>query len=270
MKKTALTISLLLALLFVLGANVRAQTFDFNKAYQDYQFSLGTYQSAYSAYEASKDFYLTNQTLTLKEDVRKKTLLMLKERDQLTAVYLTMLRMKIVETKGISNDDKATVYGRIDPEVKWYQEHLKSYQDGDPLEDLFSKSKEVEGRYKATTLPIIYDSLFNISLGAEVGMQGDMSLIYSDLKGIVDARVTSGNLDMNPFNRWFTDIDALIQTLNKNNELAKTQIAKVYGQYFSLLGAYNTSTGTLESSKTSLAQLNNFLIEVLTSLKNQQ
>jgi hypothetical protein len=254
----------------VFSTNVHAQVFDFNKAYQDYQYSLSIYQNAYSAYQDSKDFYLKNPTLTLKEDARQKTLAMLKDRDQLSAVYLTMLRMKIVETQGLSEDDKNAIFGKIDPEVKWYQDHDKSYRDGDPLEDLFTKSDESESHYKTTTLPILYESLFDISLGTQVGMQNNMTVIYSSLKEIVGTRVTSGNLDMNPFNRWFTDIDTLITTLNQNRDAAKTQIVKIYGQYYSIVGAYNTSTDILASSQKSLTQLNGFLNEVLISLKNQQ
>jgi hypothetical protein len=270
MKKTALTIIVFSTLYLVLCTSARAQVFDFNKAYQDYQYSLGVYRNAYSSYQDSKDFYLKNPTLTLKEDARQKTLAMLKDRDQLGAVYLTMLRMKIVETKGLSEDDKNIIFGKIDPEVKWYQDHDKSYNSGDPLEVLFTKSGESESHYKATTLPIIYESLFDISLGAQAGMQNDMTVIYTSLKDIVSTRVTGGNLDMNPFNRWFTDIDTLIATLNQNSGVAKTQIAKIYGQYYSIVGAYNTSTDTLASSQSSLTQLNDFLTEVLTSLKNQQ
>lgn len=271
MKKTALIhviLVLLASIAFV--PRVVAQTFDFNKAYQDYQYALNVYQGAYADYQDSKDFYSKNPTLTLKEDARQKTLAMLKDRDRLLSVYLTMLRMKIVETSGLLPDDKNNIFGKIDPQVKWYQDHMGSYQDGDSLDTLFGKSDEAQNEYKNTTLPIIYESLFDISLGAEVGIENDMVSVYSNLKDIVNARVASGNLDINPFNRWFSDIDTTIQTLNQNNDLAKTQIAKIYGQYYSISGSFGTSTDTLATSVKSLTQLNNFLTEVLTSLKNQQ
>ena len=272
MKKTALLIALAIALStkYFVPSTIFAQTFDFNKAYQDYQYALNVYQGAYTNYQDSKDFYSKNPTLTLKEDARQKTLAMLKDRDQLLSVYLTMLRMKIVETTGLSLDDKNNIFGKIDPQVKWYQDHLVSYQDGDSLDTLFSKSDEVQNEYKTNTLPIIYESLFDISLGAEVGIENDMVSVYSNLKDIVNARVASGNLDINPFNRWFSDIDSAIQTLNQNNDLAKTQIAKIYGQYYTISSSFGTSTDTLATSVKSLTQLNNFLTEVLTSLKNQQ
>ena len=270
MKRPALILvflTLLASVVFVSKAG--AQAFDFNKSYQDYQYSLGVYQTAYTAYVGSRDFYQKNPTLTLKEDARQKTLTMLRSRDQLTAVYLTMLRMKLVETKGLSGDDKNNIFGKIDPEVKWYQDHFSDFQDGDPLESLFSKSDESRSRYKTNTLPIIYEAVFDISLGTELGMQEDMYSIYSSLKDIVNTRVVSGDLDINLFNRWFTDIDTVIATLNQNEGQGKTQIAKIYGQYYSIVGFFNTSADTLASSLSSLSQLNRFLTEVLTSLKNQ-
>src|SRR6185369_830750 len=98
MNRTAV-IGLALVIVFGLSSNiVSAQTFDAAKAYQDYQYSLDVYNQANTDFEDAKDFYLTNKTLTLKEDARKKLLVMLRSRDQLEIVYLTALRMKILET----------------------------------------------------------------------------------------------------------------------------------------------------------------------------
>lgn len=269
MKKAA-TVFIPIIVMFFVAATANAQDFDFNRAYQDYLYAQNVYNQDHASYQDARDFYLTNQTLTLKEDARKKTLQMLKDRDKLESVYLTALRMKIVETKGLSSDQKGGIFGKIDPEVKWYQDHVSSYQDGDQTDTLFSKSAESEDRYKSSTLPIIYESLFNISLGTEIGMRQDQEEIYASLKNIIDAGVGAGKLDINPFNRWFSDIDTVISTLKENESTSNEQIQKIYGQYFSLQGSYNTAVNTLSSSLTSLKQLNSFLTEVLTSIKNQQ
>src|SRR4030042_1887762 len=266
MKRKFLIIVFVFALALSWNKPSEAQDFNFTRAYQDYLYSQNAYSQAYSSYQDAKDFYLKSPTLTLKEDARKKTLAMLRARDQLEAVYLTALRIKIVETKGLSGDEKNNIFGKIDPEVKWYQDHAKEYQDGDSLEALFSKSAGVEEHYKATTLPNIYESLFDISLGFEVGVRQDQEQIYSDLKKIVDSGVSSGSLKMDPFNRWFTDIDGLIGVLKQNDETSKTQIQKIYGQYFSLQGSYNTATDTLSDSLVSLKKLNGFLTGVLASI----
>ena len=247
-----------------------AQTFDANKAYLDYQYSLDVYNQSNKTFVDAKDFYLTNKTLTLKEDARKKLLVMLRDRDQLEWVYLTALRMKTVETKGLTDDEKGSMYTKIDGEIAWYKVHLDNYKDGDPAEDLFTKSDESQSRLKTTTLPIVYESLFTISLGEEIGIKNDHVDIYSNLRSIIDKGVADGKLDMNPFNRWFTDIGLVIDELKQNEDLSKTQIQKLYNQYDSNSGAYNTATETLSTSIKPLSQLNRFLTEVLTSIKNQQ
>ncbi|KKU10691.1 MAG: hypothetical protein UX13_C0005G0004 [Candidatus Woesebacteria bacterium GW2011_GWB1_45_5] len=268
MKKAAIITTILLSILF-LPAGVGAQDFNFEKAYQDYVFTQGQYRNAYSDYEKAKDFYLKNQTLTLKEEARKKTLTMLRERDQMETVYLTALRLKILEIRGLTGDQKNAIFGKIDTEVAWYQDHKAGYNDGASLEDLFNKSKEPESRYKTHTLPLIYESLFIITLGEQKTIGQDQENIYSALRTTIDENVKTGKLDMNPFNHWFSDIDLIIKNLTQNEERAKTQIQKVYGQTLSPVSSYNTSLTTLSSSLNLLGQLNQFLIEVLTSIRNQ-
>ncbi|HTK03940.1 MAG TPA: hypothetical protein VL401_04225 [Alphaproteobacteria bacterium] len=221
-----------------------AQGFDSNKAYQDYQFSLETYTQSNSDFQKTRDFYLANKTLTLKEDTRKKLLAMLKARDQLESVYLTALRIKLLETHGQTD--------KIDSEIEWYKNHLMNYKDDDVVENLFAKSSEVGERYKTNTSKVSYEALFLISLGEEIELRQSHEAIYTQLKALVK--------DKDFFNRWFTDIDLVIQTLKQNEELAKTQIDK----------SYDDASETLNSSVASLNQLNKFLTEVNTSIKNQQ
>ena len=271
MRKNILAVLILIVVLILTPKLSRAQTFDANKAYLDYQFSLGVYDQANSDFKDAKDFYLTNKTLTLKEDARRKLLAMLKARDQLKIVYMTALRMKILETKGLSESDKNSFFGKIDSEVEWYKNHMRNYKDGDPSEDLFTKSSEAEERDKSTSSPIVYEALFDISLGEETGMRQDHENIYTSLKAIIDEGVKNGKLDMNPFNRWFTDIDLVIGGLKQNEDLSKTQIQKLYGQQNNTsFGPYTEAIETLNSSLKSFSQLNNFLTEVLTSIKNQK
>src|SRR5512146_2310835 len=115
MKKLALAgiIFAFFGFLFVKG--VRAQTLTFDRAYQDYQFNLTIYNTAYSDYQNAKTAYQENPTLALKETARQKTYTMLVDRDQLMVVYLTALRAKIAELSGLPTDDKNKIFGKIDP-----------------------------------------------------------------------------------------------------------------------------------------------------------
>jgi hypothetical protein len=258
-KKTALAILLFLLLAAVFPA--RAQDFNFARAYQDYQFSLTTYDQSYKEYTDARDFYLKNQTLTLKEEARKKTLTMLKNRDQLYIVYLTALRMRIVEVKGLTGDEKGGMYTKIDSEVSWYKDHIVNYKDEDLLENLFDKSSESESRYKTMTIPIIYEALYDISLGEEIGIRQDHEAIYSDIK--------SGVNNPDPFARWFNDIDNTLKILKQNEDNSRVKLAKMFGQSYGVQNAYQNATDVLTASLKPLSQLNEFLSEVLVAINNQ-
>ena len=260
MRKSALLVA---SIVFLFTATfIQAQEFNFNKAYQDYQFSLTAYDQAFSGYRASRDSYLKNPTLNLKEDARKNTLAMLKSRDQLYIVYLTVLRMKIVELKGLTGDEKGAMYTKIDSEVDRYKSHIESYGDGDSLDDLFNKSNESESRYKSHTSRIIYEALFTISLGEEVGLRQDHEAIYTELKSSIT--------NPDPFSRWFNDIENIIKVLKLNEEEGKTQIQKIYSQSYSTSSSYATAIEALTASLKPLSQFNEFLIEVTTAINNQK
>lgn len=269
MKKAALIIITLLTLTFWVS-KANAQTLTFDRAYQDYQFNTTLYDQAYSDYTDAKNAYLANQTLSLKEDARKKTFLMLVARDQLMVVYLTALRTKISELPGLRQEDKNNVFGKLDGEVNFYTNHKTSYHDSDDLPTLFSNSSQSENQYKDKTSLIVNESLFDISLGQISGIRGSQEQIYSDLRKIIDEGVAGGKLKLDPFNHWLTDIDATDDTLKKIEDKARSQIQLMYTEAYSAQGGYNTSVNTLSTAIKPLSQLNEFLTEVVNYIKNQQ
>ncbi len=268
-KKTAYIITTFILFLSLVNP-VDSQEFTFEKAYQDYTFTREIYYQSLSDYQKAKEFYLKNQTLSLKEEARKKTLTFLKDRDELERVYLTALRIKIIETKGIPKEEKDTMLGKIESEVSWYRIHKDSYKDSDILEDLFNKSKDVEARYNDITLPFIYESLNTISLGEIVGSKNDHEATYLLIRKELDGKVAEGKLRIDPFNRWLTDIDEVITSLKTNESLSKTEIAKIYSENRTdPLNSFKASVNILSNSIELLNQLNNFLQELLTSYNSQ-
>ncbi|MFI5240955.1 MAG: hypothetical protein ACHQUA_00815 [Microgenomates group bacterium] len=270
MKKTAYILFSALVLLFVGISIVRAQDFTFEKAYQDYNFTFDQYSQSFTDYEKAKDFYLKNPTLTLKEDARKKTLTMLRNRDEVERVYLTALRLKITEVKGLSKDEKEKILGKIDSEVAWYKSHKEVYQDSTVLEDLFGKSKESQSRYKTDTTPIIYEALYYVSLGEVTGSRNDHEAAYTEIRKELDGKVAEGKLKIDPFNRWLTDIDGVVNQLKANEVKSKEEIAKIYSQnYTDPQNSFKTGVAVFADSITLLTQLNSFLHELLTSYNSQ-
>lgn len=268
MKKAAIVLSFI-SILLLFPQKAFAETFDAQKAYSDYQYQLSIYEQDESDFQDAKTFYLANPTLQLKETARQKTLQMLKDRDQLVEVYLTALRMQILETDGFNNDQKNAIYAKIDPEVAWYQNHITNYSDSDTLTDLFNKSSESQSRYKTNTTPIIDEALLDIGLSQEVGLRYAHQQIYTDLKNYINDQVAAGRLKIDPFNMWLNDTDAVLQELQNNETTAATKIQGLYTQNFGLISVYNDSTQVLLSSVSLLTQLNNYLTEMDTSIQSQ-
>lgn len=259
----------LIILFFSLTAPVSAQTFNADKAYADYQYQLSIYQEDYSSFKEAKTFYQSNSTLQLKEDLRQKTLKMLKSRDYLIATYLTALRIQILETTGFDDSQKGSISDKIDSETNWYKSHMDVYKNSDELVDLFNKSDESKSRYATDTTPIISESLFDITLSQEMGLRNSHQKIYSELKNYIDQKVGEGKIKIDPFNRWFNDIESVLKTLEENEKTAKSKVENIKNYSYNLESAYDDANKTLYSSVSPISQLNSYLTEMLTSIQNQ-
>jgi hypothetical protein len=258
-----------LYLMFNSNNTVQAQSLDAEKAYQDYQFQQSMYQSSYSEYKDAVTFYKSQATLQLKEDARQKTLKMLKDRDQLIVVYLTALRTKFAETKGFNDTDKSSVFSKIDPEIEWYKNHITTYLNGDDLPTLFTRSAESKSRYKDSTTVIIYEITFDISLSTEIWFRIDHTSIYSDLTKHITDQVTAGKLRIDPFNRWFSDTDNVLQSLQSNESAAQVKLQLIFSQPYSMNSNYQEAMSILNTSVIQIKQLNNYLLEMIATIQNQ-
>lgn len=269
MKKAAIITTAFLTLTFWVS-KANAQTLTFDRAYQDYQYNQTLYDQAYSSYQDAKNTYLANQTLSLKEDARKKTFTMLVMRDQLMVVYLTTLRTKISELPSLNGDDKNSIFGKIDEEVHFYTFHKDRLKEDWDLPTLFANSSQSQNQYKDKTALIVNEALFDISLGQLAGIRQAQEQIYSNLKTVINDGVATGKLKLDPFNHWLADIDSTDTTLKQNEDKARGQIQQMYAESYSFQGGYNTSVNTLISSVKLLSQMNEFLTEVVNYIKNQQ
>ena len=269
MRKTVLILVLSTLYLVLSTGHAKAQTFDASKAYSDYQYELSIYEQSHSDYQDAKTFYLANPTLQLQEDARQKTMIMLQDRDQLMVTYLTALRIQILDTTGFTQDQQNVIFGKIDSEVAWYQNHIKNYLKSDALIDLSNKSDESKSRYATNTTPIVDEALFDITLSEEIGIREEHQQIYSDLKNYINTQVAAGKMKIDPFSGWLDETDAVLTTLKTNETTGQTQIQGLYGQNYGLDTTFNNSIQTLTSSLGSLSQLNGYLTDILTTIQNQ-
>jgi len=269
--------NIIIVLIAILGFSIpiflnisHAQDFNFNKAYQDYQYNLTLYDQSTSDFKNSKSAYLMNSTLALKEDLRLKALNMLVVRDTLMSVYLTMLRMKIVENKGLTNDEKNGIYSKIDPEVEWYDSDKSKYSSSDSLETLFTRNEDSKIRYQTNTVYVIDEALVYIGLGQEIDLRIQHEQIYSGLKSLIDSGISSGKLILTPFNNWFNDINTTGQQLKQNEDGVREAIVKYNDQSHYNQNSCEACTDLLSSSITPLSKFNVYLTEILNYIRNQR
>lgn len=233
--------------------NIFAQDFTFTKAREDYIFTEDNYKKDLSDLNLKKASYQKNPTLSLKEELRVSLYKFVGSRNNLIKNYLTMLRMKELESVNL----------RIDPEVVWYETRKKSYSENDSLEDIIKKSKEEDEHYETNTLLAIYFALSNISLDQVKTTKEDHLKLYKKLKNESQELIKLGRADTNLFDRWFRDIDQELDNINLIEKDTLIQIDKIFGSDdYQRNSAYKKAIETLEPTKINLLKLNGFIMEL--------
>ncbi len=174
-----------------------------------------------------------------------------------------MIRIKTVESKGIESSLKESIYSKVDPEVVWYGSRKNNYDLSNTIEDIIRKSKEEDERYQASTLPIIYYTLANISLGESKTSKNKHIEIYNKLKNEANNLVSLGRADAKLFERWFKDIEL---ELTKIEEIEKTTLARINiifdADEYKRDGGYKNAIEELNQAKSNLLRLNDFIMEL--------
>jgi len=243
--------------------NVSAQEFNFAKARQDFVFSEDNYRQALSDYNLKKSSYNKNPTLSLKEEFRDAAAKLISSRNEIIRNYLTMIRMNIVEAKGLDNSTKEIIYSKLNPEVEWYKNRDTRYESTDTLEDMLAKSKEEDSKYKTETEPVIHFTLANISLGEAKMIRINHIELYKKIKSESDNLVKLGRADANLFERWYTDIDAEIIAIESIENATNIEIQKILDtNNYQRSSAYRKSLENLTPIKNNLSRLNSYLSEL--------
>lgn len=240
-----------------------AQDFTFQKSREDYIFSEDNYRNDLTDFNLKKSAYQKNQTLSLKEELRLSAYKFVGSRNNLIKNYLTTLRIKILESQGIENTQKESLYTKIDSEVLWYGDRKSKYDLSNSLEDIFRKSAEEDEKYKKETMPTIYYSLAHISLGDAREAKAKNLSVYDKLRNESSELVKLGRADQSLFDRWFKDIDNELSLTNQIESQTILQIDKIVGaDEYQRNSGYENAIETLSPIKSNLLKLNGFIMEL--------
>ena len=168
--KRYLPIILSTLLFFFSFTLVKAQDFNFDRAYNDYLYNYNLYRENYRAYLNAKETYLKHRTLTSKTEALKKTKQMLINQDEVIKTYLTALRLKLMENQGLSPEEKNILFSSLDKEIDWFRQHQEEINNTDNLEDLTIIAEKSKKQYESTEI-LIYQTLGTILAGKETTLR---------------------------------------------------------------------------------------------------
>jgi DNA repair exonuclease SbcCD nuclease subunit len=134
--------------------------------------------------------------------------------------------MKIKENEGVTDSQKESLYSRLDPEVKFYEDHRTQLAGAGSLDDLVSASDLAEKRYTGVTENLIYTSLLAISIGKTNKSRQTTGQIASALKAKVSEITENGDKDVSFLDRYFSDMESKLSESQKKAEEAEKVMAK--------------------------------------------
>lgn len=259
---------LLFAISYLPLARIFAQehSFNFQRAYADYNYIYDQYRQAHTEYVAARQAYLNYQTLTSKTEALGKTLAMLKLRDETVRTYLMALRMKLAETTGISNYEENILYLKLDEEVNWYLKHFNNLTSAGSLEDLVASSKEAQDQYSKSEV-LVYQALGTILAGKEAGLRNEINQEIEILKGKIAEIRQRGDKETSVMERWLLEATNRLTRSQEKEFTAQQLLAKLKSYQQDKHQTYNQAQFALEESHQYLKEANFYLKELIREAK---
>lgn len=265
MKRIILGITSFIFLLGVASC-VGAQTFDYNRAYQDYVFNLSLYQKAHTDYQLARAAYLQSQTSGTTEDAVKATRTMLETRDNVVMTYLTALRMKLLETKGVSDSEKSGYFTQIDTEVAWWASHRDRLGSAGSLNDLVSDSDEAKEHFGGTKI-LMYQTLIEIGVSETTYQRTAMKSVIDLLNQKIAEIRLNGDKDTTSIERFLVEVGNKLSRSEVKEGEAKSIVSSIKSITQDSSGSFQNAVSDVEDSLLYLKEANKNLKEVVTQIK---
>ncbi|MFH1971137.1 MAG: hypothetical protein ABIJ05_02005 [Patescibacteria group bacterium] len=244
-----------------------AQEFDYSKSYQDFSYNLSLHDQQKSVYQKARSEYLQFNTLVSKETIKQETLKLLLIRDEVVKTYLTSLRMKIRELKGLTDQEKEGYYTRIDGEYKFFEEHKNKLSSAGSLDDLVDDSDEAFDRYDKSSKIVIYYSLIGIASGKNSFLRSEIEKQISELKTKISEIRSNGDKDVSSMERSITDLENKIARSEEKDNLALNMVNQIKTTERGKEDIYKEALQETQDSFSYIKEVNNYLLEIIKQLK---
>ena len=260
------TVLVLLLLGFALST-ISAEEFDYERAHQDYSYSLSLYGRKENEYQQLRSEYLQYKTLTAEEKAKEGTLSMLLLRDEVVKTYLTSLRMKIREHKGLTEGEKESYYPRIDDEFKFFEEHKNKLPSAGSLDDLEDDSEEASDKYEESTKIVFFKSLIGIATGKNAYFREEIESQIAKLKEKIAEIRSNGDKDVSSIERSIVDLENKIARSKDKDYQAKDIINTIKTTEKDKEDYYNDALGNTQNAYLYLKEVNNYLLEIIRQIR---
>ncbi len=246
--------------------SVKAQTFDYNRAYQDYVYNLSLYQKAHTDYQLARAAYLQSQTSGTTGDAVKATRTMLEARDSVVITYLTAIRMKLLETKGVSDSEKSGYFTQIDTEVSWWGSHKARLESAGSLDDLVSDSDEAKDHFGPAKI-LMYQTLIEIGVSETTYQRTAMKSVIDLLNQKIAEIRLNGDKDTTSIERFLVEVNNKLSRSEVKEGEAKNIVSSIKPTTQDTSSAFQTAVSDVEDSLLYLKEANKNLKEIVTQIK---
>lgn len=242
-----------------------AQNFTFDQAYKDYVYNYNLYRDSHLKYISSRGEYLSYKTLNAETKALEATREMLQKRAEALRTYLIALRLKLVETTGITNYQQNLIFVKLDSELGWLTAHKDSLSSPGSLADLVKVSGELEQKYPSLEV-LIYQALGTILAGKENSLRERISQQTKKTEEkLVQIKKEGENVDK--LERWLLETRRKITISEEKQGSAEAMIKKIKENDSDKRRLFNEAQFAFEEANQYLKEAVSFLNEINQEIK---
>jgi len=239
---------------------------DSQSSLSDYNKQYDLYRQNYSSYVTSKNKWLTYRTLDSNQGALINGKIFLKQRITVVTAYLNLLKERVTQSNGFSQEAKDLIFSKLNVEQTWLSDHILKYDSAATLNDLEQLSGQFEDRYAGVIQYISLQTAGEIISNKEAVLNSQLLDVINRL-GQKLPEISASGQDITIAQRW------LLQAQNKQ-ELSQGKQDDSLTLFNSLRGVnpvtqYNQALFNLTESNQYLKEAVSYLTEVVKNITNQ-
>jgi len=245
----------------------------FEDAYADYIGLFEEYNKAHEEYVLKRAQYLKFLTLKSRQEAFDATFVMLEKRDEVVISYLKVLRFKLKEGRGITDEKKNDLNFRLEEEIEWYENHKANLSTTGSLEDLVSDSRLASNRQRSIS-PLAYETMALLAQGKVLQFGERTDEIYKTTKDKLEMirndereEYSVSSTKFQVLDRWIFEADGKIVRSDGKQEDAEAIISNNIKKGINVISGYNTVISKLNESQLYLKETVLFIEEIIKQIK---